>query len=109
MKRNRLIFYSVFGALHLFIFLFSIYMDSQQDNLDFLLLMRKKIWMLKYGSFILLILMVVNVVLHYRDNRRNLREKDQMQQELTELKARLYDLQEAVNANVVTEVKKDRA
>jgi hypothetical protein len=53
--------------------------------------------------------MVVNVVLHYRDNRRNLREKDQMQQELTELKARLYDLQEAVNANVVTEVKKDRA
>lgn len=100
MKKNRLIFYSVFGALHLFIFIFTLYMDRQHDNLDFLLFMRGKIWMLKYGSFLLLILMVVNVILHYRDNRRNIREKEQMLQELNTLKAKLYDLQEAAKTAV---------
>lgn len=95
MKKNRLIFYSVFGALHLFIFLFSVYMDSQKDNFQFLFQLQGKIWMLKYCSFILLILMIVNVVLHYRDNRRNNREKENLTNELNSLKVKLYDLQES--------------
>jgi hypothetical protein len=95
MKRNRLIFYSVFGALHFFIFFFSLYTDSQKDNLQFLLEMQGRIWMLKYGSLILLVLMVTNVILHYRDNRRNTREKDQLTHDLNVLKARVYDFQEA--------------
>ena len=94
MKRNRLIFYSVFGVLHLFIFLFSIYMDSQQDNFQFLIQMQGRIWMLKYCSFFLLILFATNIILHFRDNRRNLKEKAQLNQELDTLKARLFDLQE---------------
>jgi hypothetical protein len=94
MKRNRLIFYSVFGVLHLFIFLFSIYMDSQQENFQFLLQMQGRIWMLKYCSFFLLILFATNIILHFRDNRRNLKEKAQLTQELDALKARLFDLQE---------------
>ena len=94
MKRNRLIFYSVFGVLHLFIFLFSIYMDSQQENFQFLLQMQGRIWMLKYCSFILLILFATNIILHFRDNRRNTKEKAQLTQELDTLKARLFDLQE---------------
>lgn len=95
MKRNRLIFYSVFGALHLFIFFFSLYMDGQKENFQFLIQMQGRIWMLKYGSFILLILMATNVILHYRDNRRNIREKDALNKELNDLKAKLFDLQEA--------------
>ncbi len=94
MKRNRLIFYSVFGALHLFIFFFSLYMDGQKENVQFLFQMQGKIWMLKYGSLMLLILMVANVILHYRDNRRNHLEKDALTTELNNLKAKLYDLQE---------------
>ena len=70
-------------------------MDSQKENFQFLFQLQGKIWMLKYCSFVLLILMIVNVVLHYRDNRRNRREKDQLNQELDTLKARLFDLQEA--------------
>ena len=50
--------------------------------------------MLKYCSFILLILFATNVILHFRDNRRNVREKAQLTQELDTLKARLFDLQE---------------
>jgi len=94
MKRNRLIFYTVFGVLHLFIFIFSIYMDGQQENVQFLFQMQGRIWMLKYCSFFLLILFVTNVILHVRDNRRNTREKDQLTTELNNLKAKLYDLQE---------------
>jgi hypothetical protein len=103
MKRNRLIFYSVFGVLHLIIFIFSIYMDNQQDNIEFLMFIRKKIWMLKYGSFILLILMIINVILHYRDNHRNIREKESLNHELTQLKAKLYDLQENAKVTPVIE------
>ncbi len=95
MKRNRLIFYSVFGALHFFIFFFSLYMDGQKENFQFLLEMQGRIWMLKYGSLILLILMATNVVLHYRDNRRHAREKEQLLHELNILKAKVYDFQEA--------------
>jgi hypothetical protein len=78
-------------------------MDNQKENLAFLFQLQGKIWMLKYGSFILLILMAVNVILHYRDNRRNLREKEQLNQELNTLKARLYDLQEELKAKPVQE------
>jgi hypothetical protein len=94
MKQNRLIFYSVFGVLHLFIFLFSIYMDSQKNNFQFLIEMQGRIWLLKYCSFVLLILFATNVILHVRDNRRNNREKVQLTGELNNLKAKLYDLQE---------------
>ena len=69
-------------------------MDSQQENLQFLLQMQGKIWMLKYCSFILLILFAINIILHVRDNKRNTREKDQLTHELNTLKAKLYDLQE---------------
>ncbi len=99
MKKNRLIFYSIFGLLHIFIFLFSVYMDSQKDNFQFLFQLQGKIWVLKYCSFVLLILMTINVILHYRDNRRNRREKDKITHELDTLKARLFDLQEAAKQN----------
>jgi len=95
MKKNRLIFYSVFGFLHLFIFFFSLYMDSQRENIEFLLNMQGKIWMLKYGSAILVILFATNVILHFRDNRRHKLEQEKLNHELNVLKAKVYDFQEA--------------
>ena len=95
MKKNRLIFYAVFGALHVFIFLFSLYMDGQKENFQFLIQLQGKIWMLKYGSLLLLMMFMTNVVLHYRDNRRNAAEKDKLVGELNTLKAKLYDLTDA--------------
>lgn len=94
MKKNRLIFYSVIGAIHLLVFLFSLYMDSQKNNLQFLVDLQSMIWMLKYAMFILLVLFVTNFILHLRDNKRHKRENVQLIQELNVLKAKLYDLQE---------------
>ena len=94
MKKNRLIFYSVIGVIHLLVFLFTLYMDSQKDNLQFLVNLQKVIWMLKYAMFILLVLFITNFILHLRDNKRHQRENVQLIQELNTLKAKLYDLQE---------------
>ncbi len=91
MKRNRLIFYAIFGVLHLFIFLFSIYMDSQRDNFQFLIQMQSKISLLKYCSLVLLVLFATNVILHVRDNTRHTKEIDKLNADLTNLKAKLYD------------------
>ena len=91
MKKNRLIFYSVFGALHLFIFFFSFYMDSNSENFDLLLSLQSKIWMLKYCSMVLLGMFITNVVLHVRDNRRNKKLNDEQTKEIIDLKAKLYD------------------
>ena len=105
MKKNRLIFYVVFGVLHLFIFLFTLYMDGQRDNISFLIQLQGKIWMLKYCSFFLLIMLAFNVILHYRDNRRNTREKDQLLHEVNTLKAKVYDYQEAEKKTQTNPVK----
>jgi hypothetical protein len=91
MKKNRLIFYSVFGVLHLFIFFFSFYMDSNSENFDLLLSLQSKIWVLKYCSTLLLAMFITNVVLHVRDNKRNQKLQDEQAKEMTELKAKLYD------------------
>jgi hypothetical protein len=94
MKRNRLIFYSVIGVLHLFLFLFSLYMDSQRNNIQFLFNLQGGIGLLKYCTAVLLILFATNIILHLRDNKRHTRENAQLIQELNMLKAKLYDIQE---------------
>jgi hypothetical protein len=95
MKKNRTIFYAIFALFHLFIFIFSLYMDSQKDNIQFLLSLQKKIWMLKYGSFIGLVLLVVDYIWLMRGEKVHEREHLEHQKEMTSLKAKLFDLQEA--------------
>ena len=91
MKKNRLIIYSVFGVLLLFIFFFSLYMDSESENISLLLKLQGKIWLLKYCSIVLLVLFITNIVLHVRDNRRHKKLNDEQVKEITDLKAKLYD------------------
>jgi hypothetical protein len=85
MKKNRLIFYSVIGVLHLLVFLFTLYMDSKKDDLQFLINLSKIIWLIKYAMFVLLVLFVTNFILHMRDNKRHKRENMQLIQELNTL------------------------
>lgn len=94
MGKNRLIFYVVFGLFHLSIFLFSLYVDSHQDNIQFLIAMQKRIWLLKYGSFFGLSLLIADAIWHLKEERDHIKEKDKVQKELTALKAKLFDLQE---------------
>ncbi len=69
-------------------------MDGQQNNVNFLFQMQGLIWMLKYCSFVLLLLFGTNIILHVRDNRRHKNEIDQLNHDLDALKVKLYDQQE---------------
>lgn len=95
MKKNRLIFYAFFALFHLFIFFFSIYVDGEKDNFHFLLSLQKKIGLLKYGSFIGLILLAIDFVWVMRGERKHVTERGQLQKDMDALKAKLFDLQEA--------------
>ena len=66
-------------------------MDSNSENISLLLKLQGKIWMLKWGSLLLLILFITNIILHIRDNSRNKKLHDQQEKEITDLKAKLYD------------------
>lgn len=98
MKKNRLIFYSFFALFHLFIFFFSLYVDGQKDNFHFLISLQKKIWLLKYGSFIGLVLLAIDVVWLMRGERKHGQEKKHLEHEVNSLKAKIFDLQEAAKA-----------
>src|SRR5690606_37017032 len=82
MSNNRIIFYCIFAAFHLFLFFFSLYVDSQRENVQFLLTLQSKIWMLKYGSFLGLLLLGVAVLWDWRDMRAHRKEKDQLNHEI---------------------------
>lgn len=68
-------------------------MDGQQNNVNFLFQMQGLIWILKYCSFVLLILFATNVIFHVRDNSRHTKEIDKLNLDLNTLKAKLYDQQ----------------
>jgi len=95
MKKNRLIFYGIFAFFHLFILIFSLYMDSHENDVSFLFEMQKKIWMIKYGSIIGVILLIVDFVWLMKDDKQHAQEKKTLEHELNTLKAKLFDLQEA--------------
>ena len=95
MNKNRLIFYAVFGAFHLFLFFFSLYVDSQKDNVQFLLSLQGKIYLLKYGAFFGLMLLITDFIWEWRSERVYKKNNDQLNHELKMLKAKLFDLQEA--------------
>lgn len=94
MKRNRLIFYSVIGVLHLVLFFSTLYIEYVA-GFDEMYKIYQRIWLLKYCSVVLIFLFLTNIILHLRDNKRHTRENAQLIQELNTLKAKLYDLQES--------------
>ena len=99
MKKNRLIFYAVFGAFHIFLFFFSLYIDNQKENIQFLLSLQGKIWLLKYGSFLGLVLLVTDIIWEWSSERSFKKENDHLNHELNMLKAKLFDLQEAAKSS----------
>jgi hypothetical protein len=95
MKKSRLIFFAVFAAFHVFLAIFTIYMDSQKGDFAFLTNMLKLLPLMKYGAFLGLTLLVIDVAWSWKTNKDTQKEKDALTTELHTLKAKLFDLQEA--------------
>ena len=95
MKKNRLIFYAFFGAFHLFLVLFSFFVESNRNDFSFLTQLLKMLPWMKWGAILGLALLVTDVVWDLKTSRDSNREKDVLTHEINTLKAKLFDLQES--------------
>lgn len=102
MKKNRLIFYAVFAAFHLFIVFFSIFIDTNKNDLGFLSRIHGWIFLMKYGAFFGLILLIIDMIWAYGSNRELNRENEILSGEISSLKAKLFDLQEAARQTIAS-------
>ena len=90
MNRKRIILYLIFVVYQFSAFIFTYMVDGHLDLLGLL----KFIPWFKYITFLGFILIVVDVVWYFTDQRAHSQKNDELKQENTDLKARIYDLQE---------------
>lgn len=100
MNKNRLIFYGVFFLFHLSLLFVSIFFNSkEQDELiNYFMKNFNKLltWisLSKYVSILGLILVITDIIWSFMTNKKHQEEKTSLINELTTLKAKLFDLQE---------------
>src|SRR5690348_11958290 len=99
MNRNRLIFYAVFAVFHIFLVIFSFYIDSQKDDFNFMLKILNWVSLLKWGAVLGFILVSLDVIWSWIINRDSQTEKGALIHELNTLKAKLFDLQETAKGS----------
>jgi hypothetical protein len=92
MKKNRWIFYAVFGLFHLAAFIFTVVL---QGNTGLLLKMAGWIPYFKWITLLGLILLIVDIIWAISDQKAHQKERAALSHELNTLKAKLFDLQEA--------------
>ncbi len=109
MKRNTLITYAVFLVFIIVLIGTTFYFESivEQGNFNKMLDLAKNATKFKYLSFIGLILLGVDFVMNYLTVRQLSKEKDALKSEMTILKAKLFDLQEAAKT-VVSKPEKEQ-
>lgn len=92
MKKNRLIFYAILICFHIASFVFTILIQ----DITFISKIYEYIKSFKYVALLGLGLVIVDLIWSYKAARNNEKEKTSLQGELNNLKAKLFDLQEAL-------------
>lgn len=95
MKKNRLIFYGIFGAFHLFLVFFTFYIEGNKNDFAFLTKMLKWMSVMRYGAIFGLCLLIVDIVWNFIALKDYHKENAGLTHEINTLKAKLFDLQEA--------------
>ena len=91
MNRKRLLLYLIFVVYQAGAFAFTYLVDGHLDLLGLL----KFIPWFKYIAFIGLLMIVLDIAWYLIDWRTNRQERQELKDENTNLKAKLYDLQES--------------
>jgi hypothetical protein len=99
MKKNRLIFYVIFGLFHLSLVIFSFYVESNRNDFSFLSQMLSLLTYMKYGAILGLLLLIADVIWEFVVLRAKDKEKGELVDEINTLKAKLFDLQEAAKVD----------
>jgi hypothetical protein len=105
MKNPRKLLFYFFLAYNLFLFLGAVYVDSNQNDLGFLLNIKSYIPWMKYFTFLGLVLFFVAYVVFNRDIRIVNKEVKKSKDEHTMLKAKLFDMQEKIGSDAVPSIK----
>ncbi len=95
MNKRRLIFFAIFGVYHLGILLFTTYIDAQKQDLGVLTSLYSYLHLFKYGAGLGLVLLLVDIIWSWRINVNSNRKSESLNFEINNLKAKVYDLQEA--------------
>jgi uncharacterized membrane protein len=104
MKKNRLIFYAIFGTFHLFLLIFTLYVESQKNDFTFLTQLLKFISLTKYGAILGLGLIITDFFWSWKAVKEGNKEKAALTHEVNVLKAKLFDLQEAAAKGAAPQV-----
>ncbi len=91
-RSRRFWFLTLFGTYHLATLLFTVFMETQKNDLSLLYSLFGKISLFKYGAFFGLALFAVEAVWTWRDAKNAEKEKEAMRHENNVLKAKVYDL-----------------
>lgn len=70
MNTRRIIFLSLFGLYQLSVLLFTIYMETKKNDLDFMFGLIKDIGLFKYGALFGVILLVIEFAWSRNDARK---------------------------------------
>jgi len=95
MNKRRVIFFAIFGVYHLIIFAFTSYIDAQKQDLGVLTRMYGSLHLFKYGAILGVLLFVIDFIWSWRFSKSSEKEQEELKFEINNLKAKVYDLQEA--------------
>lgn len=95
MNKRRLIFFAIFGVYHIIILIFTSYIDAQKQDLGVLTSLYGYLHLFKYGAALGLLLLAIDFIWSWRVNMMANRESESLNFEINNLKAKVYDLQEA--------------
>lgn len=95
MNKRRVIFFTIFGAYHLVVLAITSYVDAQKQDLSVLTSLYGVLHLFKYGAILGLVLFVTDVIWSWRLAKSLEKEQAAMNFEVNNLKAKVYDLQEA--------------
>lgn len=94
MNKRRRIFFAIFGAYHLIILFFVIYIESNKEDFGILSQLYSKISLLKYGAVLGVVLFAADFIWWWLEGRSVKQEQETLRHENNTLKAKVYDLQQ---------------
>lgn len=95
MNKRRVIFFTIFGIYHLTVLAITSYIDAQKQDLGVLTSMYSILHLFKYGAVLGLVLFATDLIWSWRLSKSFEKEQETLSFEINNLKAKVYDLQEA--------------
>jgi|SRR5580704_14972811 hypothetical protein len=94
MKKGRIIFFSIFAAYQLIVFLITLYIRTKQQDLVSLYALLSYITIFVYGALLGMVLILIDFIWTLRATKQSTSEEEALRLENNVLKAKIYDLQE---------------